>query len=124
MPAIAINARDDPFVEESSLPETSDLLIEGSSGLTAPVRLIYTEKGGHCGFMSSFFNTSVPSHGWLAEELSRAIMHIHLSNATYSDSAMPTSTQSSDSGGGPRSPLHNHAICIEEMSNLPNFRHL
>jgi predicted alpha/beta-fold hydrolase len=75
VPAIAINARDDPFVEESSLPESKDLVIEGESTLTAPVRLIYTNKGGHCGFMSSF-SANVPSHGWLAEELSRALIHI------------------------------------------------
>jgi predicted alpha/beta-fold hydrolase len=76
VPVVAINARDDPFVEESSLPESSDLIIEGTGGLTSPVRLIYTEKGGHCGFMSSLFDTTISSHGWLAEEMSRAISHI------------------------------------------------
>lgn len=85
--------------------------------------------------MSSFFDTNVPLHGWLAEELSRAISHIHVSNAMYSDSPMPTSTrcdtglsitnkQFSTPSRGPRSPQYNHAICLEELSSSPMFRHL
>jgi hypothetical protein len=123
VPCIAINARDDPFIEESSLPSDEDLIdkdiysnlrsigisfsrslssqdishsrddrtlsIERSRPVAAdsvedvdmaiamaPIRLIYTDNGGHCGFMSSLFE-NVPKHGWLAEELSRALEHIH-----------------------------------------------
>ena len=76
VPVVAINARDDPFIEETSLPTTSDLIIPNEdTSLLAPVKLHYTEKGGHCGFLSSFF-TRVPSHGWLAEELSVSLAHI------------------------------------------------
>ena len=67
VPTIAINAVDDPFIEASSLPGEADV---GS----APVRLIYHEKGGHCGFVSR--DNEAP-HGWLAEELGRALDHIH-----------------------------------------------
>ena len=126
VPSIVINARDDPFIEETSLPGEADLAYEipgevslspttsvsfcNSDGLAsaeilelsgktedsldrdrtirssvesrktvaryAPVRLVYTQQGGHCGFVSSIF-ASVPEHGWLAEELSRALFHIH-----------------------------------------------
>jgi predicted alpha/beta-fold hydrolase len=69
VPTIAINARDDPFIEESSLPTENDI---GD----APVRLIYHDHGGHCGFLAS---NSTKSHGWLAEELGLALEHIHTS---------------------------------------------
>ena len=87
VPSIAINARDDPFIEESSLPNDSDLVIgsvdensktRSNEQLLAPVKLIYTNRGGHCGYLSSLWSSrSVPSWGWLAEELSRALKHIH-----------------------------------------------
>jgi predicted alpha/beta-fold hydrolase len=70
IPAVAINAIDDPFIESTSLPTIQNV---GD----APVRLIYHQYGGHCGFwaskMSSQSNTPVPSHGWIAEELARAL---------------------------------------------------
>ena len=78
VPAIAINARDDPFVEEASLPTAEHV------GEIAPVRLIYHAHGGHCGFYTTQRNMgfegsdcAVPEHGWLGEELARAIEHIH-----------------------------------------------
>ena len=102
VPVVAINAIDDPFILESTLPTAEDV------GEIAPVRLIYHSHGGHCGFYTSQammglpnssdsdsdrISTSnsvsvgvveedypVPGHGWLAEELARAINHIH--NAT------------------------------------------
>lgn len=66
VPSIAVNAVDDPFIEASSLPGEADV---GA----APVRLIYHEKGGHCGFVS---RDNEHPHGWLAEELGRALKHI------------------------------------------------
>lgn len=85
VPSVAINARDDPFIEESSLPDNSDLVVpkedltvKSNEQLLAPVKLIYTNSGGHCGYLSSLWSSrSVPSWGWLAEELSRALKHIH-----------------------------------------------
>ena len=90
VPSIAINARDDPFIEESSLPDDSDLIVPkedlsadyNNEQLLAPVKLIYTNKGGHCGYLSSLWSSqTVPSWGWLAEELSRALRHIHDSDS-------------------------------------------
>lgn len=74
VPAFAMNALDDPFIDETSLPNETDIA-------DAPVRLIYHAKGGHCGFSTSRMSTepnspAAPSHGWLAEELSRMISHI------------------------------------------------
>lgn len=74
VPTFAMNALDDPFIDETSLPNEKDV---GE----APVRLIYHAKGGHCGFSTNRMSTepnspAVPSYGWLAEELSRMIDHI------------------------------------------------
>jgi predicted alpha/beta-fold hydrolase len=87
IPAIAINAIDDPFIEADSLPTDQDVQL-------APVRLIYHEYGGHCGFSTSTMSVSaasdgqttssssslsigaVPKHGWLAEEFARCLSHI------------------------------------------------
>jgi predicted alpha/beta-fold hydrolase len=74
VPAIAINAIDDPFIEASSLPTEEDV------GPIAPVRLIYHEKGGHCGFCAER-SPELPEHGWLAEELARALEHIHTTSS-------------------------------------------
>lgn len=73
VPAICINARDDPFIEETALPDDSHV------GDIAPVRLIYHDKGGHCGFLS---HEKVPN-GWLAEEMSRALLHIDTEYEKY-----------------------------------------
>lgn len=81
VPVVAINAVDDPFIDDKSLPEEAD--VQG-----APVRLVYHAHGGHCGFATRRMNSSsrsssstsgggdrVPRHGWLGEELSRALSH-------------------------------------------------
>jgi uncharacterized protein len=70
VPTIAINAIDDPLVDEFTLPTEKD-----DVG-TAPVRLIYTETGGHCGYLAQESPT-LPAHGWISEELSRVLDHIH-----------------------------------------------
>lgn len=103
VPTIVINARDDPFIEESSLPTEEDV------GPIAPVRLIYTDKGGHCGFMGatrcSFEEkvvegekeeeevvgvaggrdtiaktASQTQRNWLADEMGRALLHLYKSS--------------------------------------------
>jgi predicted alpha/beta-fold hydrolase len=69
VPTIAINARDDPFIDESSLPSAGDVL-------DAPVNLIYHSHGGHCGFISAYKHEN-EGHGWIAEEMGRALDHIY-----------------------------------------------
>jgi uncharacterized protein len=97
VPAIAINAYDDPFIEEVSLPSAADV------GDLAPVRLVYHRYGGHCGFIADRESYRlpdakpndeiyVPSHGWLADELARVIWHIH----TAGDASRPYRHRRSD----------------------------
>lgn len=74
VPTVAINAIDDPFIEAKALPKAEHVQ-------DAPVRLIYHRYGGHCGFWASTMSSKpnsppVPSHGWLGEELSRALDYI------------------------------------------------
>ena len=57
-----INASYDPFIEEASLPRESDL------SAISPVRLMYHDHGGHCGFNTNLTgapdpNLVLPSHG-------------------------------------------------------------
>lgn len=68
VPAISVNAVDDPFIDAPSLPKDEDLPDD------CPVKLCYTEHGGHCGFMA---RGKEKEHGWLAEEVARAMSHIH-----------------------------------------------
>ena len=65
VPCVNINAIDDPFIEASSLPNEEHVQ-------EAPVRLIYTQSGGHCGFVDINNNDR-----WIAQEMARALLHIH-----------------------------------------------
>lgn len=64
-PCICINAIDDPFIEPASLPGKED--VRG-----APVKLIFHDQGGHCGFVDVKGDDR-----WIAKELARALDHIH-----------------------------------------------
>lgn len=115
VPAIAINARDDPFIRESSLPTADDI------GPTAPVRTIYHEYGGHGGFSfedkDSYVHYGpanpdeklsdneqqfqIPSYGWLAHEMARVIDHIHYhSFLMYSNLKEQSNAATENSKGG------------------------
>ena len=80
VPTIAINAIDDPFVDEYTLPTEKDDIGD------APVRLIYTKTGGHCGYLSKP-DPAIPGHGWISEELSRALEHFHAENVKFVESS-------------------------------------
>mmetsp|Transcript_6526 Transcript_6526/g.22015 ORF Transcript_6526/g.22015 Transcript_6526/m.22015 type:complete len:384 (-) Transcript_6526:58-1209(-) len=67
VPTLVLNALDDPFIEPRSLPRPEEV--------PRNVRLVYTERGGHCGFIHS--TEGEAPHGYLAEELSRAIALFH-----------------------------------------------
>ena len=91
VPTVAINAIDDPLVDEFTLPtEEKDVGI-------APVRLIYTKHGGHCGYMEA---KKMTPHGWISDELSRVLEHIHTetvdTNVRYLPSSLPVSVAASD----------------------------
>mmetsp|Transcript_3193 Transcript_3193/g.9735 ORF Transcript_3193/g.9735 Transcript_3193/m.9735 type:complete len:383 (+) Transcript_3193:68-1216(+) len=64
VPTLVINALDDPLIERRTLPTTKDL---GS----APVRLVYTKKGGHLGFIQS-----TRSESYTSAETARFLTHV------------------------------------------------
>jgi predicted alpha/beta-fold hydrolase len=66
VPTVVINARDDPLIAESCLPANEEF------GDHIPVRLVYHDEGGHCGFWTS---NPPAAHGWLAEEMARVLEH-------------------------------------------------
>jgi hypothetical protein len=66
VPTVAINALDDPFMDNTTLPTPEDVK-NGS------VRLIYHTYGGHCGFDGV---DDASECGWIADEMARAIRHI------------------------------------------------
>jgi predicted alpha/beta-fold hydrolase len=70
VPTVCINALDDPFIDEESLPTETDL---GDRD----VQLVYHPHGGHAGFILHCGEGPWPAHGFLAEELARAIQHMH-----------------------------------------------
>lgn len=83
VPTIAINARDDPFIEETSLPTRVDV------GEEAPVLLVYTDHGGHCGFLADRLSQEEKQCGYLSYELSRFLTHIHRANVENLEQQTP-----------------------------------
>ncbi len=60
VPALLLNARNDPFLPQSALPNASQV--------SNDVRLHFPDEGGHVGFMTGSF----PGHGrWMAERVFR-----------------------------------------------------
>jgi hypothetical protein len=84
-----MNALDDPFIDRKSLPTPADI----GSGT---VRLVYTQHGGHCGYIQGLRSLSVcwralfskvlqgkrveaaaaAPNGYLPEELARFLAHV------------------------------------------------
>jgi len=92
VPVVSINAKDDPFIPEKTLPDP----VKDVHG--APVRLIHIPHGGHCGFVASprSRQADTPTTAgdglvskearkdlkgnddrWIAVEMARALKHIH-----------------------------------------------
>lgn len=67
VPVLVVNAVDDPFIDETGLPGPEDVDV-------APVRLIYHDKGGHCGFVTSLAE-ECEEERWLPKELARFVHH-------------------------------------------------
>lgn len=73
VPLVVINARDDPMIAEESLP---------ADAADAPVKLIYHDHGGHCGFLSASSSKKTDAKPdqvegrWLPRELLRFIDHV------------------------------------------------
>ena len=71
VPAISISARDDPFIPGTTLPHP-----ENDIG-TAPVKLVYHDYGGHCGFVEKGDAGMGSDDRWIAREMAKAMKHIH-----------------------------------------------
>ena len=70
IPALVVNARDDPFINEKGLP-TPEEVGEGT------VRLVYHKHGGHCGFLTGQEKIGHPEEErWLPTELARFLKHV------------------------------------------------
>lgn len=76
VPSICINAKDDPFIPADTLPDPEED-VEG-----APVRLLYTDHGGHCGYLSQG-DGQTNDDMWIAREMARAMVHIHKSSEPF-----------------------------------------
>ncbi|KAJ8908693.1 hypothetical protein NDN08_005398 [Rhodosorus marinus] len=64
VPTLVVNSLDDPFIERKSLPKQEEV---GK----APVKLVYTESGGHLGFIQS-----VRGESYAAAETARFLEHL------------------------------------------------
>jgi len=70
VPALVVNALDDPFIDARGLPAQGDV---GD----APVRLVYHKHGGHCGFIERGERPGTPEEDrWLPLELARFLAHV------------------------------------------------
>jgi predicted alpha/beta-fold hydrolase len=70
VPALVVNALDDPFINEEGLPAQADV---GA----APLRLVYHKHGGHCGFIAGDERPGTPEEDrWLPIELARFLLHV------------------------------------------------
>lgn len=70
VPALVVQAMDDPFIDERGLPTEADVG-------TAPVRLNYYDHGGHCGFITGREGPGMAEEDrWLPLELARFLQHV------------------------------------------------
>ena len=76
VPTMALNSLDDPFFDCGTYPEESE---------DRPLKLVYTDKGGHLGFM--FHEGQIRSNNgaesndgvlWMPNELASFIDHVHV----------------------------------------------
>lgn len=70
VPALVIQAKDDPFFKGQSTPE---LLVPGR-----PLRIQLTEHGGHCGYVLHSINDDhdSPETSWMPTQLARFLKHV------------------------------------------------
>jgi predicted alpha/beta-fold hydrolase len=67
VPELVVQAMDDPFFVGNSKPENDS---------ASPLRIQYTEYGGHCGFVCQSNNDKKYKAGWMPTELARFLDHV------------------------------------------------
>lgn len=75
VPTLILNAEDDPFMD--GLCQPTELTHE--YGGRAPIKMVHSKKGGHCGFIFHQIGPdedSVPSNSWGPAEMARFISHV------------------------------------------------
>ena len=71
VPAYIIHAIDDPFVDEKGLPDQK----KDVDQYNASVKLVYHEKGGHCGFIEEG-ESPIEEQRWLPREMGKFLNHV------------------------------------------------
>ena len=81
VPTLVLNGEDDPFLDGSCQPTK----ITYEEGGRAPVKMIHSKQGGHCGFIFHQVTTGdepIPSNSWGPAEMARFISHVMASSST------------------------------------------
>lgn len=78
VPTLVLNGVDDPFMDNANYQPTEVTIEKGGS---APVKMIHTKYGGHCGYMFHRVDESAKSHtmdgnSWGPSEMARFMQHV------------------------------------------------
>lgn len=72
VPLLILNAEDDPFMEPTYFPVEKSYEFGG----IAPVKMVQSRKGGHCGFLFHQTTEKDPKYSWATTEMSRFVEHV------------------------------------------------
>ena len=86
VPGLVVQAMDDPFFVGNAIPENDPAF---------PLRIQYTEYGGHCGFVCQSNNDNNNPAGWMPTELARFLDHVER-NRRGSNMDDETTTEDND----------------------------
>lgn len=80
VPTLVLNGVDDPFMDNANYQPTE---VTYEHGGRAPVKMIHTKKGGHCGYMFHQVADGEPrqDNSWGPSELARFIEHVMTTEA-------------------------------------------
>jgi predicted alpha/beta-fold hydrolase len=68
VPQLVVQALDDPFFRDNTNPQNN---------ASQPLRIHYTEHGGHCGFVSVADVDDTKDAGWMPSEIARFLKHVN-----------------------------------------------
>jgi predicted alpha/beta-fold hydrolase len=82
VPTFVVNARDDPFFDSSFVPWDKvyggESGSDGVNGGDAPVKIVFTDHGGHLGYIFHREQSEDEAKAsWISEELARFVNHVH-----------------------------------------------
>jgi predicted alpha/beta-fold hydrolase len=94
VPQLIIQALDDPFFQGNTNP---------SNDFSQPLRIQYTEHGGHCGFVFHSTEEDRRETSWLPTEMARFIEHAHETQSN--ENMVSQATRESSEGSQGKQPL-------------------